>query len=153
MQPILSIRMVKTLNSTLVVLDQLAVGQYESAFRLDAEYLSSQEATELLGGDVEVRAELTLRQTDFDLRVAVEGSVQVACDRCLEPMTVSVSACELMDVEPGARELDLRWLAYELIIVNLPLTHSHPEGECNPQMQVLLQNHLCSAAPEEPEKQ
>lgn len=153
MQPILSKRMVKTLDSTLVVLDQLAVGQYESAFRLDAQFLSSQEATELIGGEVEAHAELTLRQTDFDLRMTVSGNVQVACDRCLEPMNLEVNARELMEIEPGARELDLMWLAYELIIVNLPLTHCHQEGECNPQMQALLQTHLCSAAPEEPEKQ
>ena len=35
--------------------------------------------------------------------------------------------------------LDLRWLAYEMITINLPLVHSHPDGECIPDMQNLLQ--------------
>ena len=145
--------MAAQLESTLVVLDQLAVGRYESAFVLDSDYLASQEATELLGGHVEARVELTLREDDFSLVMQVRGRVQVACDRCLEPVDVDIEASEPMEVEEDARELDLQWLAYELIIVNLPLTHSHPEGECNPQMQALLQTHLCSAAPEEPEIQ
>ena len=145
--------MATTLTSTLVELDQLPPGQYELSYTLDTAYLSGQEATELLGGEVNAQAKLTLRASDFDLHIAVEGEVQVTCDRCLDPVSLPVEAEDRMEVEPDAKQLDLRWLAYELIIVNLPLTHSHPEGECNLQMQQLLQTHLCSAAPEDPEIQ
>ena len=149
--------MVRTLESPLVVLDQLPVGRYELSFGLDSEYLANQEESELLGGQVEARAELTLRETDFDLMMHVKGGVQVACDRCLEPVTIVVDASDRMDADDDRMEngksVDLKWLAYELIVVNLPLTHRHPEGECNPQMQALLQTHLCSASPEDPELQ
>ena len=61
------------------------------------------------------------------------------------------------DEDEQSDELDLSWLAYETITINLPMVHSHPEGECIPDMQQLLQAlgvsqddiHLSSAA--EPE--
>jgi proteasome lid subunit RPN8/RPN11 len=40
--------------------------------------------------------------------------------------------------EQSTDTLDLAWLTYEMIIINLPLVHSHPDGECNPDMQPLL---------------
>ena len=48
------------------------------------------------------------------------------------------------DIQPGEEDeqtntLDLSWLAYETITINLPLVHSHPDGECTPDMQQLLQ--------------
>lgn len=143
--------MVTRLQSTQVELDALQVGQYELDYELDSEYLSSQEATELLGGQVKATARMDLRERDFDLYVEVKGEVQVACDRCLDTMSLPVDASDTIELEEDTKTIDLQWLAYEMIIVNLPLVHSHPEGECNPAMQDLLQSHLCSTMPEEPE--
>ena len=44
-------------------------------------------------------------------------------------------------------ELDLSWLVYEVVSINIPIVHCHQEGECNKQMELLLHDHLC----EEPE--
>ena len=134
----------------MVSLDKLEVGNYQFDFQLDNTYFSGIEKTELLGGMVNVKAQLSLRQDDFDLQMSVQGMVQVTCDRCLDSMDVEVNAEEMLEFEEGTRELDLEWLAYEMIIVNLPLVHRHPEGGCNPEMDALLQNHLCRTE-EEPE--
>ena len=40
-------------------------------------------------------------------------------------------------------ELDLSWLAYEIVSINIPVVHCHQAGECNKQMELLLQDHLC----------
>jgi uncharacterized metal-binding protein YceD (DUF177 family) len=40
-------------------------------------------------------------------------------------------------------KLDLSWLAYEIVSINIPIVHSHQAGECNKQMELLLHNHLC----------
>ena len=40
-------------------------------------------------------------------------------------------------------QLDLSWLAYEIVSINIPLVHSHQAGECNKHMELLLQDHLC----------
>ena len=86
-----------------------------------------------------------LREYDFDLEIAVKGLVQVTCDRCLDAMDIAIQAEETeWDWDEEPKRLDLSWLAYELIIVNLPLVHSHQDGGCNPEMDALLQDHLCT---------
>jgi len=134
-------------DTHIIPLDALEVGEHLFDFQLDDAYFKTIEKSELLGGKVCVHARLNLRETDFDLQVSVRGKVQVTCDRCLDPMDIDVDATEdEWDWEEAVRTIDLAWLAYELIIVNLPLVHSHQRGGCNPMMAALLQDHLCTSA-------
>ena len=133
-----------------ILLRALKPGPYRWDFVLFDDYLGGQ-AGELLGGRVEVKATLNLRATDYDLHLAVEGEVRVPCDRCLEPMALPVGVEETLfsPDEEGTPldeegQLDIAWLAYETIIVHLPLVHSHQPGGCNPKMVALLQDHLCT---------
>ena len=137
-------------KSHIVALDSLELGAHVFDFQLDNAYFSEIENSELLGGEVKVEAHLNLREYDFDLDIAVKGLVQVTCDRCLDTMDVAINAEENeweWDEEP--KLIDLSWLAYELIIVNLPLVHSHQDGGCNPEMDALLQDHLCTEVGED----
>ena len=137
-------------KSHIVALDSLELGAHVFDFQLDSAYFGEIENSELLGGEVKVEAHLNLREYDFDLDIAVKGLVQVTCDRCLDEMDVAIDAEENeweWDDEP--KLIDLSWLAYELIIVNLPLLHSHQDGGCNPEMDALLQSHLCTEVGED----
>ena len=137
-------------KSHIVALDSMELGAHVFDFQLDNAYFSEIENSELLGGEVKVEAHLNLREYDFDLDIAVKGLVQVTCDRCLDKMDVAINAEENeweWDEEP--KLIDLSWLAYELIIVNLPLVHSHQDGGCNPEMDALLQSHLCTEVGED----
>ena len=137
-------------NSNCIVLDTLEIGDYSFDFQLHNDYLSQLESSFLSGGEVRVSARLKLREEDYDLWMEVDGDVTVTCDRCLDNMTVHVHDARDMETELDEKELDLNWLAYELIVINLPAVHCHPEGGCNPEMIALLQDHLCSTT-EEPE--
>ena len=143
-------------KNNIIDLSTLEIGHYQFDYQLDSAYFATIEKTELLGGQVSAKAVLDLREDDFDLSIAVHGVVQVTCDRCLDPMDIDVDAEDVMNLEDEGEEsaekvktLDLNWLAYELIIVNLPLVHSHQTGGCNPQMDALLQDHLCTEAEDE----
>ena len=130
----------------IVLLDKLELGEHLFDFQLDNSYFSTLENSELLGGTVDVKVRLFLREDDFAVDMDIVGQVQVTCDRCLDAMNVDVDIYEEeMELEEDVKQLDLAWLAYELIIVNLPLVHSHQDGGCNPDMDALLQNHLCTA--------
>ncbi len=135
----------------IVELKTLEVGRYNFDFQLDSSYFTSIEKSELLGGSVRVIAQLNLRANDYDLTLSVIGKVDVTCDRCLEPVSLEVDATEEMaPLLDNVNVIDLNWLAYEQIVVNLPLVRRHPEGGCNPEMAALLQRHLCSTE-QEPE--
>ncbi len=134
----------------IVELDKLELGEHLFDFQLDNSYVNSLESSELLGGDVDVNVRLIVREDDFSVDVDAYGTVQVTCDRCLDAMDVEVDIYEEdIDFEEEPKTLDLAWLAYELIIVNLPLVHSHQDGGCNPEMAALLQDHLCTALDDE----
>ena len=128
-----------------IALDSLELGVHVYDFQLDSSYFAQIENSEVLSGEADVEARLTLREYDFDLEIGVKGLVQVTCDRCLEPMDIAVVAEEHeWEWDETPKQVDLKWLAYELIIVNLPLVHSHQDGGCNPEMDALLQDHLCT---------
>ena len=134
-----------TQQSHIIEIEKLELGEHLFDFQLDNSYFSTIEASEVLGGEVDAKVRLIVEEDSVAVDVDLCGTVQVTCDRCLEPMDVEVDVYEEdVDLEEEPQMLDMAWLAYELIIVNLPLVHSHQDGGCNPQMAALLQDHLCT---------
>ena len=137
----------------IIDLQRLPIGSHSFDIQLDDEFFASLEKTEILHGNVSATVTLNLREEDYQLSIAVHGTVFVVCDRCLDPMPLDINDEQEIwsDEENDDRStfniqhstLDLSWLAYEIVSVNIPLVHSHQPGGCNPQMDLLLQSHLC----------
>ena len=133
-------------NHYIIDLKRLPIGTHEFDIQLDDAFFEGLEKSEILRGKVDCKATLNLREEDYQLNMAVHGTVFVVCDRCLDPMPLEIEANdELMNDEPKAPndEIDLSWLAYEIVSINIPIVHSHQAGECNQQMELLLHDHLC----------
>ena len=142
----------------MIDLKRLPLGTHSFDFQLDDDFFASLEKSEILNGNVVCKATLNLREEDYQLNIAVHGTVFVVCDRCLDPMPLEIddeqeifSEDEEFSDETGKtpdgkglyQQLDLSWLAYEIVSINIPLVHSHQPGECNKQMELLLHDHLC----------
>ena len=138
----------------LIDLSRLPIGTHQFDLQLDNDFFSSVEKTEILSGNVAATVTLNLREDDYSLTIALKGSVFVTCDRCLDPVSVDIQDEQEIwsddeeeitnDQSPITNhQLDLSWLVYELVSINIPLVHCHPTGGCNPQMDLLLQSHLC----------
>ena len=139
----------------IIDLQRLPIGSHSFDIQLDDEFFASLEKTEILHGNVSATVTLNLREEDYQLSIAVHGTVFVVCDRCLDPMPLEIDDEqeifseddedeEIVNRKSSDRQsIDLSWLAYEIVSVNIPLVHSHQEGECNKQMELLLHNHLC----------
>jgi uncharacterized metal-binding protein YceD (DUF177 family) len=144
----------------IIDLKRLPVGRHSFDITLDDGFFQSLEKTEVLGGKVEAQATLNLREEDYQLNIAVHGTVVVVCDRCLDPMDIEIedeqeiwSDEEENDQSPMTNhQLDLSWLAYEIVSINIPIVHSHQAGECNKQMELLLHDHLCDEPEPEEDK-
>lgn len=150
-------------------LNELSQGKHHFSFRLDDGFIKDLsvrygvEKSEITGCGIEAEADLTLRESDYSLHIRAKGNVELICDRCLAPMDYPIDvaddiwpyesdeACSGTGQQGAADTLDLRWLTYELITINLPMVHCHPEGECMPDMQKLLQSHLCNTVEDYPE--
>ena len=147
-------------NHYIVDLKRQPIGTHLFDFQLDSAFFASLEKSEILSGEVSARAVLNLREEGYQLTIAVQGTVFVVCDRCLDPMPLDIDANDEMSLldSGGHRqssvlndaaelpngEIDLSWLAYEIVSINIPIVHSHHPGECNKQMELLLQDHLCA---------
>ena len=139
-------------NHYIVDLKRLPVGLHSFDIQLDNAFFEGLEKSEILGGEVVAKVTLNLREEDYQLNIAVQGTVFVVCDRCLDPMPIEINDEQEIfseDEETGdglpvtGNTLDLSWLAYEIVSINIPLVHSHQAGECNKQMELLLHDHLC----------
>ena len=133
----------------IIDLSRLPVGTHRFDLQLNDAFFESLEKSEVLRGNVAVEITLNLREEDYLLAISVHGTVFVVCDRCLEPMPLDINVNdEMIDSLDAAElpdgELDLSWLAYEIVSINIPLVHSHQAGECDKQMELLLHDHLCT---------
>ena len=113
---------------------------------------------EINGGDIEVTLSARESAGDiFDVSVGIEGHVVVACDRCLEDLSLPVQVNEKIKIYAGDEseipdsddvrvlegngyEYDFSWDIYELAELSLPLQRVHKENECNPEMTDRLAN-------------
>ncbi|MBR4563305.1 MAG: DUF177 domain-containing protein [Paludibacteraceae bacterium] len=144
-------------NINIIDLTRLPIGTHRFDIQLDDDFFASVEKSEILSGQVAAKVTLNLREEDYSLSIAVQGTVSVVCDRCLDPMTLEINDEQEIfseDEEPNEqmvndKMVNLQWLAYEIVAINIPLVHCHPTGACNPQMDLLLQSHLCAG--QEPE--
>ena len=135
----------------MIDLSRLPIGTHVFEIQLDSDFFASLEKSEILSGDVAAKIVLNLREESCKLNIAVQGTVFVVCDRCLDPMPLDINdEQEIWSEEEEndlssmtTHQLDLSWLAYEIVSINIPLVHSHQAGECNKHMELLLQDHLC----------
>ena len=84
------------------------------------------------------------------IKIALKGQVTVACDRCLDPLTLNVDTSDTLkikDAEPedcdaddllyldaGNPCYDLSWVTYEIIETSLPMQRVHAAGKCNKEV-------------------
>lgn len=126
--------------------------QHEAVARtlhLDNEYFADLEQSEIIGGDVKVEMRVRFGAGDTYLfTYKGEGTVVVACDRCLDPTTIPIvfeeelrvgydddnADADLIVIPFSQAHYDTAWDIFESIALNLPLQRVHPEGECNADM-------------------
>ena len=147
-------------NHHIIDLSRLPIGTHSFDIQLDDDFFASLEKSEILSGKVSAKVTLNLREEDYQLNIAVRGTVFVVCDRCLDPMPLEIDDEQEIFSEDEEdisdflsqgndcfkfqnSNLDLTWLAYEIVSINIPIVHSHQPGECNKQMELLLHDHLC----------
>ena len=127
----------------------------EAAKRLDIEltdrFFADLEQEEISGGDVHAEIFVKASAGDiFTVKIALKGQVTVACDRCLDPLTLNVDTSDTLkikDAEPedcdaddllyldaGNPCYDLSWVTYEIIETSLPMQRVHAAGECNKEV-------------------
>ena len=148
----------------IIPLNGWAYGEFWFAWHDGKEFLETVENAEILDADLDVSvvAEKSGRYLGVDCEV--DGTVTVACDRCLEDLVMPVGTDIMMSVKygdedssedhqegereivfvpEGEAELDLSQIIYDYVCLSLPMQRHHEEGECNPEAM----KHLTGGEP------
>ncbi|MDR1652603.1 MAG: DUF177 domain-containing protein [Prevotellaceae bacterium] len=125
-------------------------------FELGEEFFKKIDSPEAERGNVKARVEACRKGQSFELKISLAGYVTLPCARCLDDMQQPIEHSETLRVKLGkdfGEEADtvivpeadgyinLAWFFYEMIVVNIPIKHVHPAGECNKTMQQKLRKH------------
>ena len=136
----------------------------EYKFSLDNQFFTDIEAPEIQKGNLEVELKVKKSVGAFSLNFSIKGEVTVACDRCLDDMVLPVETEGALKVKLGDDYsenddlitvpemegfINVAWNIYEFIVLSLPMTHVHADGECNEEMMKALESHLAYRADED----
>ena len=135
-------------------LKSLADEETSLDFDLKDSYFEALDDSELKHGALHVSVSIRKATGFFELLFHTEGTVTVTCDRCLDDMSQPIETDNRLIVKLGAVNseeddiitvsedegiLDLSWVIYEFIVLDIPIKHVHAPGKCNPAMSQVLE--------------
>ncbi|MGN0233016.1 MAG: YceD family protein [Bacteroidaceae bacterium] len=139
-----------------VDLKAVALDTMKCEWQLGHEFFVDVHSTEIRTGTLGVRLDIKPVGGAFKMHFKIEGEVQVPCDRCLEPMTLPIAVDsvltakwgdeydddgEVITVPEGIGEVNVAWNIYELVALEIPMRHVHPEGECHGEGERLFEQY------------
>lgn len=142
-------------ENLLIPLNGLRAGNKVFSWHIGKEFFVGFDNSDILGADLYVEALVEKAGSGLRIDCKIDGSVTVACDRCLEDMEIPIEASAKIKVRFGVdeqcqfcyeddreviyipadeAEMDLSQVVYDYSILSLPMQKSHKEGECNPEV-------------------
>lgn len=144
-----------------VELASLKDGHYEQDFVCDTEFFKNMERTDIQHADVKVHLDMEKKHDAYDLTFHCKGVVTVPCDRCLDPLDIDIDADyhvvvkygetyddgsdDLLVIPYSNTYLNVAYMLYDTIVLQIPLRHVHPMGKCNRAMAAALNKHKSAA--------
>lgn len=125
-------------------------------WHLDDAFFEALDEQEIEHGSLDATLRVNKQNDAFELIFDITGTVQIPCDRCLEPMSQEIDANDTLQVRLGESfedegdvitipaddpVLDVAWYLFETIVLAIPICHTHPEGECAAEMMDILADH------------
>lgn len=133
-----------------IAYEGLRTGRHDFDFEVDGQLFAAYGNAEIRDAACRVGVQVERGEAMLLVDIRIEGSVVVACDRCLEDCRILVAFegqlpvkfsdepreydGEVMWLLPGEDEIDLTQYIYESIVLSLPYQRVHPEGGCDPEM-------------------
>ena len=155
-------------DNFIIPLNGLASGESRFSWHAGKEFFEAFENAEILDADLDASVFVEKSGRYLGVDCEIDGTVTVACDRCLEDLEMPVTADVLLSVKygdeessedhqegereivfvpEGEAELDLSQIIYDYVCLSLPMQRHHEEGGCNPEVI----KHLSGGEPLEQE--
>ena len=142
----------------------LKPGKHEYTFVLDKTFFDEFESSDIEQSDIHVHLLLDKQSTMIILDFSLDGTIDVACDRCGEPMTQQLRTKQRLIVKfgeetddtmddmlilgPSEFQIDTSRYLFEYAQLSMPAKNVHilPQ-ECNQETLAALEKYSISEAP------
>lgn len=150
-------------NAYAIPFSGLKEGIHPFYFKVGGEFFEQLDCDVIQKAALEVNVSLEKKTTMLVLRIAIEGEVEVMCDRCTDDLLLSIKGEDeliyqfgegisddekIVVLPPHEVQIDVTHPIYETTVLALPLKRTHPEGECNPAMLEAMDHYLIVSADE-----
>ncbi len=133
----------------IIPLQSLGEGVHNLNFRISKEFIESQNIEDMFDAEVTVKVIFTKRTQIHTLELNMRGTVEMPCDRCLEPVKLTIKnshECvikvdadeeefadtdDVICINSQDNELNITHILYENLLLSLPLKKVHAQGTCN----------------------
>lgn len=133
------------LDGYIVDLKGMTADTVSYCWQADKDFFSAVQGPEIRQGLLDVALRVKRTSGAYELDFQLKGTVEVMCDRCLEPMDQPIDAqCalrvvlgdeyaddgDLVTVPEREGTINVAWNIYEFAALQIPLRHVHADGAC-----------------------
>ena len=135
-------------------LKSMPIGSQEFEYHLGKEFFAKMESSDIQDADLNVTLTVVHKSDVYDMTFVIEGEMTLICDRCLDEMQQLVDVeyhvvvkygdeyCddldEVIEIPENENYFNVASLIYDTVSLEIPMVHIHPEGECNQEMDAVL---------------
>ena len=154
---------VKSKNRLIIPFKGLKLGKHTFVFDIDDKFFADFAESEIIKGKVHIVVTLDKQSSMLQLEFVLDGTVFVACDRCLDDLDLHIEyntnlfikfdeqteeqTEEILVLSYAEHELDISQYIYEYAHLSLPYKRVHPDkingdSTCNKDMLKKLEEYL-----------
>lgn len=132
----------------------MPIGTHTFEYRLGKGFFAEMESSDILDADLDVALTVVHKSDVYDMTFDITGDITLECDRCLDEMQQPIDVeyhivvkygeeyCddsdEVIEIPENENYFDVAPLIYDTVSLEIPIMHVHPEGECNQEMDAML---------------
>lgn len=149
------------------MLKSMPKGDHSFEYHLGKQFFINMENTDVRDADLSVDLAVSYNGEFYELNFAVEGTVTLLCDRCLDDLIIPIetgyhvivkygesyddSSDEMLVIPESDNSLNVAYMLFDTVMLAIPIKHVHPLGKCNRAMSALLKKHRSRANDEDAE--
>ncbi len=138
-------------------LKSMSPGLHEIEYKLGKQFFANMESSDVHDADLTVKLTVNHKSDLYYLHFVITGEVKLICDRCLDLMSYPIDAAydiavkygddynddsdELLEIPESDNYLNVAYMIYDTVELQIPMKHVHPMGKCNRAMSAILRKH------------
>lgn len=135
----------------------MPIGSQEFDYQIGKQFFVNMENNDVRDADVKVHLVVTHKNDYYDLLFTLAGEIIVACDRCLDDLSLPIDtdyhiivkygetyrddADEYIEIPFSDADINVAYMIHDTIALAIPIKHVHPAGKCNRAMSSILRRH------------